>query len=137
MDSIDIFNIAALEVMSQSLKHFPIPIDVSHKQVAKVLEGFLAIPNEYEESFEHFAKLEQISEYTILWLINEGFIIDKGSCDTAYRVTLSNKGLNALNSTPAALSDKKPLRDKVKEGLSRVTVSSASTIMVELFKSGG
>lgn len=137
MDPIDTFNIAALEIMHRCLERpFPIYADISPDDVAMKLEGYFKEPDTYEGHFEQIANLRDVAEYTIQWLIDEEFLTAKHKTMQAYRVTLSLKGLNAINSTPLATDAKQTAKSVVSNGLVGVGASVISGVMIELFKRG-
>jgi hypothetical protein len=136
MDSIDVFNIAAMEIMHECVNKFPVPVALSGKDISNVVEGFFSTPESTEEIFEHLVKIEEICRYTIVWLTQEDFLIEHSSNMSSYSVTLSQKGLNTLNTAPSSIEEKGTFRALISKGLSAFSTSAASGLMVEFFKNG-
>jgi hypothetical protein len=136
MDSVDVFNVAEMEIMHQCLSTFPVPAQIESKKISKVVGDYFQEPNNSVELFAHITKLDEICQHTIKWLQTEDFLMDGGSNISFYRLTLSQKGLNAINSLPSNISEKRTIRSYISGGLSKVSSGTASGIMVELFKNG-
>ena len=131
MKNMDVFNLIALEIFHQSLDTFPIPVNSSWAKVAESVKGYLEIVDEQAESQE---LLEQVM-YTVWWLRDEQFIVLKrDTINGQFTASLTQKGLNAVNSSPSSLESKSSFKELFNKGLSNISSSVASGVMVEFFK---
>ena len=135
IDNIDAFNITAMEIFHQSLEYFPIPININSDEMARVLFEYFKISEDDYELQGSLDLLNQTVDQTIIWLKSEGFIKDCGSNDLYASIVLTRKGLNAINAVPISIEDKKSFKEIFKSGVAKASVSTATGLMVEFFKS--
>jgi len=134
VNNMDVFNLIALEVFHLSLESFPIPVDTSRKKIAESVSGYLEII----ESKADEKILEDQVGYTVWWLRDEQFItLKREALNGSFSASLTQKGLNAVNSNPQALETKKSFRELFYQGLANLPFTVASGTMVEFFKSSG
>lgn len=134
MSNLDIFNCAALDVMHTSLENFPNVVKVNPKEIAtRVRDYFL----DNGESTLDSQALINTCHATIKWLSQEEFIIiEQASMSGEYRIVLTQKGLNALNSVPKfADSEKKSFGQYFLKGVKPVPFSIMGNLMADFFKS--
>ena len=136
VDPIDLFNVAALEVLNKCVSVFPLPAKFKSSEIATAISGYYPELEKPEEIFAQLCALEDICENTVSWLIEERFISDRGSSRSGFSITLTQKGLNALNKVPASLDGRSNFRNVFKKGMSALSVNVASGLMVEFFKNG-
>lgn len=126
MNSIEIFNVACMEIMHDCLEVFPSPCEVRMQELTQTVNGY----------FESDVCTVEKCVYIVKWLQEENFLVDRGSNISFFRLTLSQKGLNAVNSVPSSISENKSIASYIQEGVSKIGTTVASGIMVELFKNG-
>lgn len=134
MKNNEAFSITSFEILHECLDSFPIPTQLNARKIAEKVEGYFNVVSEPVELFNHQTNLEQIVLHTVNWLETEGFIKDCGSTDDGYEMTLTRKGLNALNEVPARLDDRKSFKEIILNGAVNVPFSTIAGVMVEFFK---
>lgn len=97
MSNIDEFNKATAVILSKVYESFP-------KRLAVQVTDFVENPNDAE-----------LYGDTILWLHNDGFLHFEGRVENRlfYGLTLTGKGLTALNFNPDVLQDSTTLGQKI------------------------
>jgi hypothetical protein len=126
MKSINVFNITSMEIMHECLSVFPAPAQIQTQGISDAVNGY----------FEEEVSTSENCLYTVKWLLNEDFLIDSGSNLSFFRLTLSQKGLNAVNSFPSSISEKRSVASYIEDGVSKLSVGVATTIMAAFFKNG-
>ncbi|MCE7568210.1 hypothetical protein LZS85_18975, partial [Aliivibrio fischeri] len=131
----DVFNCAVVEIFHLCLENFPIDSEIVTGSLAiKVMEYFEDNLSD-EDFFYQFTDVEKVCTYTLAWLKDEGYIRFNAYNGGEYRAILTEKGLNASNSSVHAnLSKKSSFKDIFSEGISKVPFSVLSAVMVEFFK---
>jgi hypothetical protein len=133
----DSFNIAVIELFHCCLVSFPVPAEVTTEMMANNMAAYFALPETDFHSAMQFSNLDQVSFYTIKWLANENFITILDHDDISYSITLTQKGLNAVNSVPTSLNcESKSFKETFLNGLTNMPFTVAANLMVEFFKSG-
>ncbi|WP_102385068.1 hypothetical protein BCU19_15045 [Vibrio cyclitrophicus] len=132
MRNLDIFNSAALEIMHTSLENFPNFISVDPNVIGKRVKDYFSD----DESNDLTDKsLFHTCHATIKWLNQEHFIVIQhenlaGVC----RLTLTQKGLNALNSVPKfADGEKKSFGQYFVDGIKPIPFSLMVNLMADFF----
>jgi hypothetical protein len=126
MKSIDVFNITSMEIMRECLSVFPAPAQIQTQVISDTVNSY----------FIEVVSTNEKCLYTVKWLLNENFLIDNGSNVSFFRLTLCQKGLNAINSFPSAISEKRSVASYIEDGISKVSVGMATIIMAAFFKNG-
>ncbi|MGJ8694629.1 MAG: hypothetical protein ACSHW0_19400 [Thalassotalea sp.] len=134
IDNIDAFNITAMELFHKSLDGFPIPVQINHVEFAKVVFDYFKTPECSYEATDSLKLLAKTVRETIIWLESEGFLRRTSSDDALTSITITNKGLNAINAIPTSIKDNKSFKEIFKSGFTQFSVSTATGLMVEFFK---
>ncbi len=136
MQNLDVFNFATLEIFHRCIENFPIDVEIDPTQIALAVADYFEVPKSAEETFTHFSNLDQICMHAVWWLRDEGFVRTKSEMMSGTSsVIITQKGLNALNSSPSILENKKSFKDLFYAGLTNLPFNVASGVMTEFFKS--
>ncbi|MBA6231392.1 MULTISPECIES: hypothetical protein [unclassified Colwellia] len=136
MTNSDIFNIVAFEIFHKCSGVFPIPVEFEAKVIAKDVSGYFDMSEDEAVLDLQQNKIFDVVNHTSSWLITEGFLQYHGSSADGVFVTFTLQGLNAINKCPHSLGSKKSFKEILINGLVSVSFSTASGLMVELFKGG-
>jgi hypothetical protein len=135
LKNIDVFNVAALEILHQRVNSFPVNLELDSGKIAIAVTKYFEEPKKISELFAHFCNLDEICLHTIRWLRDEEFIrVIEDSNNDSYLVVISQKGLQAINKSPSITGDKKSFKEIFNNGLSSLPFSVASGLMTEFFK---
>jgi hypothetical protein len=96
-DNITEFNTIAGSIFAQLYQAFPVRIDISKFAVERVMNV------DASENLPSGRSLTEVLASTIDWLIMEGYINAVDDLIPASRVTLTKKGLSAMNAVPSGL----------------------------------
>jgi hypothetical protein len=96
-DNITEFNTIAGSIFAQLYQAFPVRIDISKFAVERVMNV------DASEKLPSGRSLTEVLASTIDWLIMEGYINAVDDLIPASRVTLTKKGLSAMNAVPSGL----------------------------------
>lgn len=132
-ENIEVFNHIVLHALVELYDSFPKPIDLDPDKI-----GLDARPDENDRN-ELWHNME-ISDHTLSWLEQEGFITieskpaTSSTCYSGVRLTL--KGLTLLGYTPTSAfgdADKDTLISKAKNVFSKAAEQSATDVVEKLF----
>lgn len=137
MKNIEVFNFTVLEIFHCCLKSFPVPADMTIETIAKEVAEFFEKPESTKEFEIHLNSIKDTVMHSAFWLRDEGYIVFKRQAIGGYfTATLSQKGLVALNATPAVLESNKTYKEIFYKGLANLPFNVAATAIGEFFKNG-
>lgn len=131
--NIEVFNHIVLYTLVKLYDSFPIPIDLDSDSI-----GLDARPDENDK--HELWKSMEVSEHTLTWLQQEGFITVESRPLVGHLqysgVRLTLKGFTLLGYTPDSISDKKDkdtLIKRAKDVVSKAIEQSATDVVGKLF----
>ena len=136
MNKIEAFNVAIAEIFGQCYREFPLRVSISKMDIGiTIKEAFGSDPGSHIDLSE---KEYQIAEQAMEWLIQADYpwCTNSGHPITFEGVTLSPKGLEALNATPSELKTKTTLGDSLSKGLKSLGKDAASTAVKQVLTYG-
>lgn len=129
----DVFEAATIEIFRACIECHPQPAEIQTQQLAiLVTEYFAAV--EDDQLQEQINQLDELCNYAIIWLKNEGFLRDFGSSMDSYVVNITLQGLNAINAVPKSIEGKSTFGEVFRTGLGGIPFSVASSTIAEFFK---
>ncbi|TKF14606.1 hypothetical protein FCV43_19515 [Vibrio genomosp. F6] len=134
MRNLDIFNCAALEVMHAGLDKFPVPTDVAPTEIAERVKDYFESNDDGELNSQELFKA---CYATVKWLEQEGYLIINHETlrESICNVTLTQKGLNALNSIPTFdKSENKSFGQYFIKGIKPISASVVGNLMTDFFR---
>lgn len=137
MQSIDIFNLATLEIFRRCLVSFPVPVKLDAFEIGLEVESFFTAPETAEELFVHSAEIQARCRETMNWLNNEGFlsVVHKPTSGPII-ATLTQKGIVATNANFDSLDKGKKFSDFMTSSAKDITKNVVSTLVAGLFAYG-
>lgn len=137
MQSIDIFNLATLEIFRKCLSNFPLPVKLDPSEISGIVEGYFASPIESEALFSNLADINEKTGGTINWLKNEGFLrVVHEPLSGPITATLTQKGVSASNAYIPALGEGKRFSDFISTGVKDIATNVVSTLVAGLLANG-
>jgi|GEM_PF-1862387 hypothetical protein len=137
MKSLDIFNLATLEIFRKCLSNIPQPVKLDPSEIGKEVAGYFSNPNNAAELFTQLSVIQDKCEETINWLRNEGFLrIEPESLRGPVTATLTHKGMNASSVSVPSLGEGRRFSDFMTSNIKDVTKNIVSTLIAGLFTSG-
>lgn len=137
MQSIDIFNLATLEIFRKCLGNFPLPVKLDPSEISDAVEGYFASPAESEALFFHLADIKDKTNGTNNWLKDEGFLrVVHEPLSGPITATLSQKGISASSAYIPALGEEKRFSDFMSAGVKDIAKNVVSTLVAGLFANG-
>jgi hypothetical protein len=129
MDSIEVFDIASLEVMRLCISEFPVPVTLNADDIAITVQDFY--PEGYFDN-QSSGKLREICQHTIFWLNDENIISLKEIGFQRPQGTLTRDGLSLLNRVPNSISGS-TFRDVISKGVASIPAALVSGVVAQLF----
>jgi hypothetical protein len=137
VQSIDIFNLATLEIFRKCLSNFPLPVELDPSEISNVVEGYFSSPVEAEALFSHLTDIKDKTGGTINWLKDEGFLkVVHEPLSRPITATLTQKGVSASNAYIPALGEGKRFSDFMSTGVKDITKNVVSTLVAGLLANG-
>jgi hypothetical protein len=134
-NNMDKFNIAVIELFHACLENFPIPTKISSERLTYKINEYFEEPESGFHEAAQYSLNEQVCSNTITWLVNEKFITIVEKVELLFSITLTQKGLNAVNSVPSSLeSNNESYKDIFLKGAIGVPISIATNVITEFFK---
>ncbi|MDL0433813.1 hypothetical protein QPM17_21975 [Marinobacter sp. TBZ242] len=120
--NIDRFNMITAVLLEEAYEAFPLPhyIEVTTLSAER--------PEIFGDEFDP----DELTYATLSWLVEEGFIRDKGSDERYLAYVLSLKGFTALNRTPDSLD--KSFQQKLKDNVANGSWDAVRSIVPDLLR---
>jgi hypothetical protein len=135
MRNLDIFNCAAVEILSLSLESCPSPAQIEPEKIAETVKGYF-LENEFSDINE--SVIVEKCRDTLYWLASENYlVVNDEYLDEPSTAVLTQKGINALNVKTKLLdtTESKGFTEHFQGGLVQLPFNAVSSLMVDFFKS--
>jgi hypothetical protein len=134
-NNMDKFNIAVIELFHACLDDFPIPTKISSEMLTYKINEYFSEPESKFHEAAQYSFNEQVCSNTITWLVSEKFITIVEKDELLFSLTLTQKGLNAVNSVPSSLEGKsESYKDIFLKGAINLPIATATNLITEFFK---
>ena len=127
MKNFEYFNLATFEIFHECCNSFP---SIAHIQSSSIVIG---ISNFYEEGEIDKEAMDDLVHDTVSWLIREGYLVNHGLDSNHLNVSISERGLRAINKKPTSL-DSNSFKEIFSSSIKSTSLSIVSNAVVELFK---
>jgi hypothetical protein len=127
MKNFEYFNLATFEIFHECCSSFP---SIAHIQPSNIVSG---ISKFYDAGEIDEEAMDDLVHDTVSWLIREGYLVDHGLDSNHLNVSISERGLRAINRKPSSL-DSNSFKEIFSSSIKTTSLSIVSNAVVELFK---
>ncbi len=127
MKNFEYFNLATFEIFHECCSSFP---SIAHIQPSNIVSG---ISKFYDAGEIDEEAMDDLVHDTVSWLIREGYLVDHGLDSNHLNVSISERGLRAVNKKPSSL-DSNSFKEIFSSSIKTTSLNIVSNAVVELFK---